>query len=71
MIGDTICPLDLQLKGVFDELRFHSKALNVDEIKKYNLRADQILNRDTLVYLGNSFQALVTQYCVVYTLCLP
>ncbi len=64
IVGDTVCPLDLQLKGVFDELRFHSKALDVDEIKKYNLRADQILNRDTLVYLGNTFQALVSQYCV-------
>lgn len=64
VIGDPVCPLDLEFKGVFDELRFHSKALSVDEIKKYNLRADQILNRDTLVYLGNTFQALVSQYCV-------
>lgn len=64
IIGDPVCPLDLELKGVFDELRFHSKALSVDEIKKYNLRADKILTRDTLVYLGNSFQPLVTQYCV-------
>lgn len=64
VIGDPVCPLDLELKAVFDELRFHSKALNVDEIKKYNLRADQILNRDTLVYLGNSFQPSVAKYCV-------
>ena len=64
VIGDPVCPLDVELKGVFDELRFHSKALSVDEIKKYNLRADQILTRDTLVYLGNSFQPLVTQFCV-------
>ncbi|MBC7777569.1 MAG: LamG domain-containing protein, partial [Phycisphaerae bacterium] len=64
IIGDPVCPLDLEFKGVFDELRFHSKALSVDEIKKYNLRADQILTRDTLVYLGNSFQAAVSQFCV-------
>jgi gliding motility-associated-like protein len=64
VIGEPVCPLDLELKGVFDELRFHSKALSVDEIKKYNLHADQILTRDTLVYLGNSFQPIVTQYCV-------
>jgi gliding motility-associated-like protein len=63
VIGEPVCPLDLQLRGAFDELRFHSKALNVDEIKKYNLRADQILNRDTLVYLGNSFQPSVSQFC--------
>ncbi len=64
VIGDPVCPLDLDFKGKFDELRFHSKALNVDEIKRYNLRADQILTRDTLVYLGNSFQPQVTQFCV-------
>jgi len=64
VIGDRVCPLDVEFEGVFDELRFHSKALNEEEIKKYNLRADQILTRDTLVYLGNSFQPEVSQYCV-------
>ena len=64
IIGDPVCPLDVDYKGVFDELRFHSKALSVDEIKRYNLRADQILTRDTLVYLGNSFQPKGTQFCV-------
>ena len=64
VIGNRVCPLDLELKGVFDELRFHSKALTADEIKKYNLRADKILTRDTLIYLGNSFQPAVTQFCV-------
>ncbi|HAD15082.1 MAG TPA: hypothetical protein DCF33_21880 [Saprospirales bacterium] len=64
ILGAPICPLDVDYKGKFDELRFHSKALSVDEIKRYNLRADQILTRDTLVYLGNSFQPSVTQYCV-------
>ncbi|MDO8368312.1 MAG: LamG-like jellyroll fold domain-containing protein [Saprospiraceae bacterium] len=64
VIGDPVCPLDLELKGVFDELRFHSKALDEEALKKYNLRADQILTRDTLVYLGNTFKPAVSQYCV-------
>jgi gliding motility-associated-like protein len=64
VIGDPVCPLDLELKGFFDELRFHSKALDVEAIKKYNLRADQILTRDTLIYLGDSFTPSVTEYCV-------
>ncbi|MDO8969125.1 MAG: LamG-like jellyroll fold domain-containing protein [Saprospiraceae bacterium] len=64
VIGDRVCPLDVELKAVFDELRFHSKALSVTEINRYNLRADKILTRDTLVYLGNSFKPAVTQYCV-------
>ncbi len=64
VIGDPVCPLDVEFEGVFDELRFHSKALIEEDLKKYNLRADQILTRDTLVYLGNSFQPEVSQYCV-------
>lgn len=64
VIGDPVCPLDLEFKGVFDELRFHSKALDVDAINRYNLRADKILTRDTLIYLGNSLIPKVTQVCV-------
>ncbi len=63
-VGEKVCLQDQPYVGLFDELRFHSKALNVDEIAFYNRRADQILNRDTLVYLGNSFQISTTQYCV-------
>ncbi len=63
-VGVKVCATDNPFLGLFDELRFHSKALDVDEIAKYNRRADQILNRDTLVYLGNSFQVSTSQYCV-------
>jgi gliding motility-associated-like protein len=63
-IGEPVCALDQTFRGAFDELRFHSKALSEDEIQRYNRRADQILNSDTLVYLGNSFQAFTTDFCV-------
>jgi gliding motility-associated-like protein len=62
-VGEPVCPLDQAYTGGFDELRIHSKALSVAEIAKYNRHADRILNGDTLIYLGNSFQAKVTQYC--------
>lgn len=62
-VGEKICPLDNPFVGLFDELRFHSKALTEPEIAKYNRRADQILNRDTLVYLGNSFQISLSEFC--------
>lgn len=62
-IGEQVCPLDEVYKGDLDELRFHSKALSPEEINKYNLKADQILNNDTLIYLGNSFQLNTTQNC--------
>lgn len=62
-IGEPVCPLDQWFKGNIDELRFHSKALSADEIKRYNLRADEILNEDTLIYLGNSFQITTSAPC--------
>jgi gliding motility-associated-like protein len=62
-VGEPICPLDEPFEGEIDELRFHSKALNVDEINLYNLQADKILNEDTLIYLGNSFEIKTSVRC--------
>lgn len=62
-IGEPVCLLDQPFKGNLDELRFHSKALSVEEISRYNLRADAILNNDTLIYLGNSFQITTSAPC--------
>ena len=62
-VGEPICPLDQPFKGEIDELRFHSKALSVEEINRYNLSADRILNSDTLIYLGNSFQIKTSAPC--------
>lgn len=64
-IGEQVCLLDEVYKGDIDELRFHSKALSVEEIARYNLKADQILNSDTLIYLGNSFQLNTSQNCAI------
>jgi gliding motility-associated-like protein len=62
-VGEPVCPLDEPFKGEIDELRFHSKALEVGDIKRYNLNADNILNQDTLIYLGNSFQVNTATRC--------
>lgn len=62
-IGEPICPLDRPFLGQIDELRFHSKALSEDDVLRYDQRADKILNSDTLIYLGNSFQASVSAPC--------
>ncbi len=62
-IAEPVCPVDQSYHGTLDDLRFYSKALNADEINRHNLRPDQILNGDTLIYLGNSFQATTAQSC--------
>lgn len=62
-IGEPVCPLDKPFRGDFDELRIYSRALSIDDIFALNLRPDQILNNDTLVYLGNSFQVRTSESC--------
>ena len=62
-IAEPVCTIDQPFHGTLDELRFYSKALNEDEINRHNLRPDEILNSDTLIYLGNSFQAITAQSC--------
>jgi gliding motility-associated-like protein len=62
-IGEAVCPLDRGFMGQLDELRFHNKALNKDEIGVYNLYPDNIQNSDTLIYLGNSFDIRLTNTC--------
>lgn len=62
-VGEPVCPLDRGLIGELDELRFHNKALSQDEINSFNLKPDHILNGDTLIYLGSSFQVKTTRSC--------
>ena len=62
-VAEPVCPVDQSFHGTLDELRFYSKALNADEINRHNLRPDEILNGDTLIYLGNSFQINTAQSC--------
>lgn len=62
-VGEPICPLDRGLIGELDELRFHSKALTQDEITRFNLHPDRLVNGDTLIYLGSSFQTQITRSC--------
>ncbi len=62
-LGTPVCPLDITYRGLFDELRIHSKALSKEEIAKYNQNADRISNSDTLLYLGKSMQVNTNAYC--------
>lgn len=62
-IAEPVCTIDQGFHGTLDELRFYSKALKEDEINRHNLRPDNITNGDTLIYLGNSFQANTSTSC--------
>jgi len=62
-VAEPVCIVDPAYHGSLDELRFYSKALSVEEINRHNLHPDQILNGDTLIYLGNAFQVTTAQTC--------
>jgi gliding motility-associated-like protein len=62
-IAQKVCDLDKPFKGNIDELRVYKKALGQDEINTLDLRPDQIANRDTLIYVGNSFKTIITNTC--------
>lgn len=62
-IAEPVCTLDRAFHGTLDELRFYSKALNEEQINRHNWYPDDIVNGDTLIYLGNSLQALSSQSC--------
>ncbi|MEZ4920266.1 MAG: LamG domain-containing protein [Saprospiraceae bacterium] len=62
-VGEPICPTDRPFSGDLDELQFYNKALNQDEVLQVDLRPDKIINSDTLIYLGNSFDVDITQTC--------
>ena len=62
-VGEPICTLDKSYKGDMDEIRIYSRALKPDDINVIDLKADKILNGDTLLYLGNSIQMVTSETC--------
>ncbi len=52
-----------RFKGLFDELRVYNRGLIPDEVEELYLGPDQIGNRDTIIFLGNSVEAFVTNTC--------
>lgn len=54
---------DLPYKGIIDELRLYSIALNENEIEALSIPVDQILTRDTLIFLGSSVDIASSESC--------
>lgn len=72
-ISEPKCvPLDAHYFGEIDELRFYNRAYTEEEIRKLlALNPDKISNSDTLIYLGNSFQAQLTESCATDYVWMP
>ncbi len=54
----------LQLfKGIIDEFRLYNRALDEDEIAGLYAQPDQVVTRDTIIFLGSSVQAELSKTC--------
>ncbi|MEY3240073.1 MAG: hypothetical protein RIR11_1511 [Bacteroidota bacterium] len=66
------CPLDGSYFGLLDEMRFYNRAYNAAEINKFlAIRPDELINGDTLIYLGNSFDAQLSTTCATSVIWSP
>lgn len=70
-VSQVICSFDQNYFGDLDDLRFHNKALSEEDVRRYFVRPDRILNSDTLLYLGNSVQVNISSTCATSFKWLP
>jgi gliding motility-associated-like protein len=63
--GPCIGGSDKPLDGLIDEIRIYDRALEADEIQGLFFKPDQILNRDTIVYLGDQFDTRISPTCAI------
>ncbi|MEO1436095.1 MAG: LamG-like jellyroll fold domain-containing protein [Bacteroidota bacterium] len=52
-----------RFQGLIDEMRVYNRALSFSEIEGLYVLPDQIVNRDTLIFLGDSFETSITETC--------
>lgn len=54
---------ELPFNGVMDELRVYNRALAEDEIRDLYIAPEQMVNQDTVVFLGNPVSISLTPNC--------
>ncbi|MCB0654069.1 MAG: gliding motility-associated C-terminal domain-containing protein [Saprospiraceae bacterium] len=65
IIGSAICrgANEIPFHGLIDELRIYNRALDDKEIKGLYFAPDQIVNPDTLIFLGTTIDIELTNTC--------
>ncbi|KAA3630588.1 MAG: hypothetical protein DWQ02_17880, partial [Bacteroidetes bacterium] len=64
-IGSAICrgANEVPFHGLIDELRIYNRALDDEEVMDLYLAPDQIVNPDTLIFLGTTIDIELTNTC--------
>ena len=67
LLGNSDCRSsgETPFEGLVDELRFYNRALKADEVKGLYFRPDMIQTPDTLVFLGNTVNIVMSATCGV------
>ena len=61
--GHCVLNNESPFNGLIDELRVYDRALNDNEVEELYLAPDQIINRDTTIFLGNAVDIQTTSTC--------
>ncbi|MEN0004857.1 MAG: LamG-like jellyroll fold domain-containing protein [Bacteroidota bacterium] len=64
-LGNALCKgvSESSFEGLIDELRIYNRALDDDEVAGLFFAPDQIINRDTNIFLGSSVPISLTTTC--------
>ena len=62
-ISNSPCTLDKKFNGYLDELRIYDRAINEEEVQALYVAPDQLVNRDTILYLGGTVNTRLTNTC--------
>lgn len=64
-LGNALCKgaSETSFGGLVDDLRIYNRALDDDEVRGLYFSPDQIINRDTNIFLGSAVQIDITNTC--------
>lgn len=61
--GPCVNVTDRRFQGMLDEVRIYSRAITADEVAALYSNPDELVNRDTVIFLGRSIQTGISKTC--------
>jgi gliding motility-associated-like protein len=61
--GPCVNVTDRRFQGMLDEVRIYSRAINAAEVAALYYNPDELVNRDTVIFLGRGIPTLISRTC--------
>ncbi len=61
--GPCVNVTDRRFQGLLDEVRIYSRAITAEEVAALYYNPDELVNRDTVIFLGRSIQTAISKTC--------